>query len=192
MRAAMSEVLNQYSHLDVNVTVYVKENTEVYVEDNTNFAINMTSITIASYSETSALSGRATLIPTLIKQNNVLSKAAFSILKNTDLRLTQVLEAGDFSTSEINQIQGDGVTFIAARTSIKFKDIDIARQITDYYLNNMLVLPIYLQDKWFEFENVILNVTGIITVETDPMNVKVVNVLIDLYALKEGITLKSQ
>ena len=117
----MSEVLNQYSHLDVNVTVYVKENTEVYVEDNTNFAINMTSITIASYSETSALSGRATLIPTLIKQNNVLSKAAFSILKNTDLRLTQVLEAGDFSTSEIESNSGRWGYFYSSKNLNKIQ-----------------------------------------------------------------------
>ena len=55
MRAASSDILNNFSNKDVNITIYLKENTDVYVSDYTNYFLNITSIKIASYSSLSSL-----------------------------------------------------------------------------------------------------------------------------------------
>ena len=53
MRAVTSEILNIYSNLNINITVYLKENEDVYISDLTSyFIINITSIKVMSYSDT--------------------------------------------------------------------------------------------------------------------------------------------
>ena len=52
MRAVTSEILNIYSNLNINITVYLKENEDVYISDLTSYFINITSIKVMSYSDT--------------------------------------------------------------------------------------------------------------------------------------------
>ena len=54
-RAISSDILNNFSHQNVNVLVYLKEYTEVHISDLSNYFLNISSIKITSYSENSIL-----------------------------------------------------------------------------------------------------------------------------------------
>ena len=53
MRAVSSDILNIFSHQNVNITIYLKEYESVYMSDLTGYYLNITSIHITSYSTSS-------------------------------------------------------------------------------------------------------------------------------------------
>ena len=95
MRALMSEILNHHSNQDREIEIYLKENARIYIEDDTNFIINITKVSITSYSDSGDTIGMATLIPTKISQSGESKKSAFSILKNSELDLERVITESD-------------------------------------------------------------------------------------------------
>ena len=54
MRAVSSDIINNFSHKNIDITIYLKENTNIYVSDYTTYFINITSVKITSYSTTSS------------------------------------------------------------------------------------------------------------------------------------------
>ena len=53
MKAVSSDILNNFSHLNVNITIYLKEYESIYMSDLTGYYLNITSILITSYSTSS-------------------------------------------------------------------------------------------------------------------------------------------
>ena len=70
-RSAFSKILNQFSHSKSNIIIYIKENTTSYIENYTTFLLNITSVTIQTYSDSSSTAGSATVIGTTIYQPEV-------------------------------------------------------------------------------------------------------------------------
>ena len=85
------ELLNYHSNQDKSITIYFKEGQDYYVEDGTNYILNITNVTITSYSDDSDSSKRAKLIPTQIPQL-VESKTRLNLLKSTDLKLNETIQ----------------------------------------------------------------------------------------------------
>jgi hypothetical protein len=101
-KSVSSEILNNLSNSNVQIMLYLKEERKVYIEDDTTFFINMTSISIASYSDASETPGKATLVPTTIEQIGIGKRALFHILQHTDLMLDNALTEGKLgATNEI-------------------------------------------------------------------------------------------
>jgi hypothetical protein len=93
-KSISSEILNQFSYSDVNITIYLKEGTKVYVQDDTTFFMSMTFVTMTSYSDNSDTPDRALIIPTAIEQQGISKKALLHILKHTDLWLEDAISKG--------------------------------------------------------------------------------------------------
>ena len=56
MRAITSDILNNFSHKDVNITIYLKENSSIFISDLTGYFLNITSVKFMSYSTNSTVS----------------------------------------------------------------------------------------------------------------------------------------
>lgn len=156
MKAVFSEILNYFSHSDKEITIYLKENTNVYLEDELNYLLNMTSVTITSYSEVTTTAERATLIGTRIAQPGINTNASFSILQNTDIRLSAKISEGTLTAEEIAVIGSSIVTVTVVRTSLFLNNIDCIREVVDYEYSSTFFHFVYLQDKWFDSRKSIL------------------------------------
>ena len=63
---ASSEILNQFSHKDAEITVYLKEGTDVYIKEGDTFFLNITKVTVISYSNSVDSPDYVRIIPTSI------------------------------------------------------------------------------------------------------------------------------
>ena len=90
--------------------MYIKENSRVYLEDSTTYILNITNVTIASYSDNLDVPNRAIIVPTEIPQSNT-GRTVLHIFNNFDLRLDKVIAEGNCTDSEISLLNSAQVTF---------------------------------------------------------------------------------
>lgn len=181
-----SELLNQLSHKAVNVTIYVKDSTKLYVCDDSVFIANTTSVTVTSYSSLASASARATIVPTSTAQPAVNSKAQFSILRNTDFRLDDVVAAGTFTERETQLIRKGKSTFVAARSSLTLSNIDVKRDSTDLHVNTVFILMTSIESRLVSIKNSKIDLTGTILKTFDPMDAVIEHVQVDSFRLMNG------
>ena len=168
-----------------------KENVSIYLNDNVNYILNITSVNLTSYSDVSSSPARATLIPTQITLPTKSSKVAFSILANTDLQLSSVIQKGSFSNYEKQLIASSIVSFRVVRSTLFMKNINAIREYVDYYYQAIFCFLIFLQDKTLDIRDMDFNITGLAIVSYDPLNVYIENILMDVYALRNGIVFRT-
>ena len=82
------EILNYHSHSNNSINIYVMENTDNYMLWNSNYVINITSVSVQSYSSISTSTQKYTNIYIKNKDVSMFSnKSIFWILKDNTLRL---------------------------------------------------------------------------------------------------------
>ena len=95
------EILNYHSHSDNNITVKVKEFTENQLLYEMNYIINITQVTVETYSDSgTGIPGYANI--TIKDQDVVLitSKSVFNIMKHSSLRLMSILKQDEMEETE--------------------------------------------------------------------------------------------
>ena len=200
---ALAEILNYFSHTDKEVSIYLKEGTEnsVYLEDATAYFLNLTTVSILSYSDSSPSSpGKAFLITTDNSIEKLSKKAAFHIMKSFNLEISSVIGSpnSDLSDNEKVLIENTANSFMVVRTSLSIKDVIIKRKASTIE-GGLLFYMIYLQRKTMTLskylnrigKNLIIAdmeiyVTGKIMIASDPMNVEYHNVFVDTYQVEDG------
>ena len=181
------ELLNYHSNQDKSVFIYLKENQKHYMEDDTNYIMNITNVTIATYSDDQTITFRAKLIPTRIAQSAENQKTAFSLLSNTSLMLDEVITQGGYTESEIIQLRTSRITLFALRSNTYIDNIDVERDPIDIDQSTVFLYIAYLQEKKIQITNVDINVTGTIANGIDPFNGFFENITIDAYGLQRGM-----
>ena len=191
IKAAFIELLNYHSNTDKSVAIYIKDNQRHYLEDDKNFIMNITNVTITTYSDQQVIVSPAKLIPTQIPQSIENKRTAFSLLTDTDIRLSEVIAEGNYTESEVSSLSTSQVTLFCVRSNTYIDNIDIEREIIDYGKATTFFLLIYLQDKTIQMTNVNVNVTGNFGDVTDPFNGLFENITIDTYGLQSGFETNS-
>ena len=187
MKPLMSEILNHHSNQDKEISIYIKENTNMYLEDETNYIINITKVSLTSYSDSGSDPIMATLYPTKTVQSGENKKTAFSILQNTDLDLDKVIAESDMTVAEIGRIQIGDVTILLLRSNFEMSNIEVKKEYSDSEIGSRFLLPVYLQDKLVNITNWSFNLSDRILYSLDPLNIHFENNFIDPYALTYGI-----
>ena len=172
-----------YSHKQVNITVYIKENTTAYIEDDTNYILNMTSFKITSYSDSPS---KATLVPTQIPQQGLSKRYAFNLLTTIDLRLNQILKGSSFTSLQQILILRGSTTFVITMSNFYLDNVDARRDSVDLGKSTIFIYPISLGSKYIDVRNTVLNMTGTIFMTSDPLNGYFENIQFDTYRLKDG------
>ena len=165
--------------------IYLKENSRLYLEDGTNHFMNITNVTISSYSDVSDISNRATIVPTFISQQ-ITGKTVLHLLNNFDLRLEEAITEGNYTDSEISLLNTAQVTFQILRSNVYFDNINIERESVDLHKSTLLINLIYLQDKIISMTNININITGTLMNSGDPFNGFFENLTIDAYGMSSG------
>ena len=185
MKPAFVEILNYYSNKDTSVMIYLKKGNRLYLEDGTTNLMNITNITIASYSDILDIPDRATIIPTRIPQLDT-GRTVLHILNDFDLKLDEVIAEGGYTDSELLLLDNSQVTFQILRSSVYIDDVNFEREPVDLGRESILINLIYLQDNIMSMTNMDINVTGALMNANDPFNGFFENITIDAYGLTEG------
>ena len=130
-KALFVELLNYHSNQDKSVAIYFKENQNHYIEDGTSFILNITNVTITTYSEEDSNLFRAKLIPTRVAQSAENKKTAFSLLAYTDLMFDEVVTEGGYTESERSQLNIGAITLFTLRSNTYIDNIDVERHPID-------------------------------------------------------------
>ena len=185
-KAAFTELVNHFSNHNASVTIYLAEEQTFYIEDGTTFILNITNVSITSYSVDSKTSNKAKLIPTQIFQSTHSKKTMLNLLSNANMKLEDKINQGIYSDSENLALNTNQATILVLRSNLHIDKIDFEREYIDYGKETLLFNPVYLQDKTFELTNSDINVTGIILNSVDPLHGHFENIIIDSYALRDG------
>jgi hypothetical protein len=148
LRSVFSEINNQFAHSDSNLFINIKEGTKVFLEDDINFLINITSVTIQSYSDSSEEPLRATIVATKFEQASQSKKTAFNILAHSDIDLDKSVSSGSLSSYEKALIGSTTVTITLVRGSLYINNIDAVRDVIDRDYSAIFIFSIYLQTSW--------------------------------------------
>ena len=186
MKSLMSEILNHHSNQDKEINIFLKSNERVYFEDGMNHIINITIVKIQTYSDQADDSSKAILMPTKVDQSNRSKTSAFSILKNNELRLNQIIAESGISDYEISLMDLDDTTINLIRSNLIIENVMVKRELTDFGLETIFLFPIYLQDKLVNMTNIEINITGQILQAYDPLSLYLTHIIIDIYSLTEG------
>jgi hypothetical protein len=146
-KAVSSEILNQYSYLQINITIYLKEGIKIYIEDDTTYFVNLHSVTMTSYSDTSSTPGRALLVPTAIRQHGISKRAAFHLLNHTDFLIEEIISMKSYSDAELFKLKTPQVTLKISETFFSLISINAYREEVDYNASKFMMYLIYLQDR---------------------------------------------
>ena len=185
-KAAFIELVNHFSNHNASVTIYLAEEQTFYIEDGTTFILNITNVSITSYSVDSKTSNKAKLIPTQIFQSTHSKKTMLNLLSNANMKLEDKINQGIYSDSENLALNTNQATILVLRSNLHIDKIDFEREYIDYGEETLLFNPVYLQDKTFKLTNSDINVTGIILNSVDPLHGHFENIIIDSYALRDG------
>ena len=185
--ALFVELLNYHSNQDKSVVIYLKESQNHYMEDGANYIMNITNVTITTYTDEQAILFKAKLIPTRILQTADNKKTSFSLLSNFSLKLDEVISEGGYTESERSQLNNQQVTLYALRSSIYIDNIDVERDFSDFGQSTIFIYIVYLQDKMLQMTNMDINITGNIANGIDPFNGIFENITIDAIGLSGGL-----
>jgi len=145
-KPVFAEILKHHSHTEREITVYLKEGTNTYIEDSSAYFLNLTSVTITSYSEDSTDPDFATITSKDSAVSGISSKSAFNIVKDLTLDTSSVVTGGNFTSYEEGSIGRSGDTFHVVRTSLYMNKITAKRQAS-VSTSGVLIYLLYLQDK---------------------------------------------
>jgi hypothetical protein len=146
-KSISSEILNQYSYLDISITVKLKESETIYIEDDTTYFLNLGSVTIMSYSDSSSSPEKALIIPTTISQLGISERAAFHLLNHTNLPIDTKISMKNYSSSALGKLSQTEVTFKISETSFSMINVNVYREEIDYNSDKYVMYPIYLQNR---------------------------------------------
>ena len=178
-----SEILNQFSHKDVEITIYLKEGTDVYIRESDTFFLNITKVTVTSYSDNENPPDYVWIVPTSIAQPSDSKRAAFNILSHTNNNVNEVIAKGSFTATELDLLTQFPATFLLVRSGFSLEKAYVWRQIGDDNTVVATIFPIYLQHLFIHIDDCLFNTTGYLVWSPDPFGLEVQNIIIDSYRL---------
>ena len=153
MRILMSEILNHHSNQDKEINIYVKEETTISIEDDMNLIINITKVSITSYSNSEGIPAMATLNPTKTLQFDENKKTAFRILQNSDFNLDKTINESHMAVAEKILIQNGDATILVFHSNFEMSNIEVKNQYSDTEGGSRFLSPIHLPDKLVNITN---------------------------------------
>ena len=181
------ELLNFHANTARTINVYLKETTKNYVDLSFNYTINITTVTISSYSTTSSTPSKATIVageannPTQANITAYYSNTTvFNILLSTKLNTSkQIFSNSLLSLTELSYLSQKAQVMIVHRSNFTIENIVL--NSTFYNINSKYTFffVVFLQNRNFRMANIDTRTSGGIVLSYDPMNLFLENIDID-------------
>ena len=181
------ELLNFHANTARTINVYLKENTKNYVDLSFNYIINITTVTISSYSTTSSTPSKATIVageannPTQANITAYYSNTTvFNILLSTKLNTSkQIFSNSLLSSTELSYLSQKAQVVMVHRSNFTIENIVLNSTFSDINSQRMFFLAVYLQNRNFKMINIDSRISGWIVFTYDPMNLHLENIDVD-------------
>ena len=175
------DIFNRLSNSDVSVKIYVMENTYNYLPVDTIKFINITSVSIDSYSEYYPDDPKHALFIITDSEISIQTeRTLFNIIQNTT---TNPLDTSIMEEVEADEILGTlDYVMIVNRCNLNINNVDVYSQISSASLNIDFIYTIHQFSNWVTLTNLHLQVKG--TVYSNNIassNVHAENLTIDTY-----------
>ena len=186
------EIINIHSHTDRTINVYVKEGEIFPVAISTIRVINITSVTLQSYTTAESSPRKATLVfKDNIGSNFLNIKSRFTLLKNSTIDLTKQMEKYMSSQTERTQVLSQYKGFIISRSNFIIKNIWIETALVNSKIELTLIKAVYQNTKNIKVSGVTLITKGSLFEASEPLNLNVENTEIDYKQIARGFYLIS-
>ena len=181
------ELLNFHANTERTINVHLRENTQNYVDLNFNYIINITTVTISSYSTTSSTPSKATIIAGEVNdptQTNITAyysnTTVFNILLNTKLNKDkQLFSSFLLSSTELLYLSKQTQVFMVHKSNFTIDNIVLKSTFNDINSKYVFIFLIYLQNRNFRMTNIDTRTSGTIVYTSDPLNVFLENIDVD-------------
>ena len=153
-----------------------------------NYIINITSVTIQSYSSSAPSSpGKATLFVRQYVLEKFNTKTTFNLVTNSTLNLASKINIGGISQHEITLLSSTDTTLFAFRSNLTLNNLRLQGDLsTDTQKGSFFLRPIWLQEKTLTLTNLDIQLTGMFLRSLDPMSMYIENVYVDFHAMMGG------
>ena len=157
-----------------------------------NYIINMTSVSIDSYSTGLNSPSNAIMYGIRSKIPVFSLDTSFNLLVNDTLNLNEAMKLGSISYSEQLKLQLSNINIHLSRTSLSMNRITLTRDIiADNQYESIFIEAIYLQENLIHMSNMYIQLTGFIMHTFDPMSLIVENTYIDYHATMGGFVMRT-
>ena len=185
------ELFNKFSNSDISVNIYVMESTYNYLPIDSIKLINITSVSIDSYSEYYPDDPKHALF--VVTDNEISIKTErtlFNIVQNTTL--------SSLDTTNMEQIESEEIlatadyVMIVNRCNLSINNVDVYSQIASDSLNVDFIYTVHQFSNWVTLTNMHLQVKGnIYANNVASSNVYAENLTIDTYQSVGGFVYRS-
>ena len=181
------ELLNFHANTARTINVYLKENTQNYVDLSFNYIINITTVTISSYSTTSSNPSKATIVAGEINdptQSNITAyysnTTRFNILLSTKLNKDkQIFSNSQLGIAEYFYLSLNTQVMTVQRSNLTISNIVLNSTFNDINSKYSFFFMIYLQNRNLIMTNIDYRISGAIVLAYDPMNLYLENIDVD-------------
>lgn len=157
-----------------------------------NYVVNMTSVTISSYSTGLNTPANAIVYAINGKPSEFSPTSVMNLLVNNTRRLTQVFAAGSVPNADQQRLLTANTNIYIYKSSLIMNQVDIKRNIiTDIQQETYFIEAIYLQQKYLHISNANIQLSGFIMHSFDPMSLRVENTYIDYHATMGGFVMRT-
>ena len=142
----------------------------------TNYVLNMTSVTISSYTTSNSAPANAIIFATDEKISIFSPTSVMNLIVDNTLRLQERINLSSFTENEKVMLSLKSINIHLDRSSLVMSNINIQRNLTaDIVKSTQFIAPIYLQEKYVKMTNMNIQITGYILYSNDPMSIYVDN-----------------
>lgn len=162
-------VQNYLEFQDVNITIFIIENSIVYIPPDLAYFVNMGSVTITTYAETQHEPEQSII---KILPDNIPSfspKSKFILLSDLTPKLGTILANPSLTEKQKEEISLTQVGFHITGTNFEMAKIDIQSTVPDQ--NFVIFLPTTLNEKSLKFHNSSVRTQGGLLKSSTPGNI---------------------
>ena len=157
-----------------------------------NYILNVTSVTIDSYSTGLNSPANAIIYPINDKPSEFSSTSVMNLLVNNTRRLTDVFTNGSVPTSDQQRLLTGNINIYLYKSSLIMNNLNIQRNIiTDVQSETYFIEAIFLQQKYLHVSNAYIQLSGFIMHSFDPMSLRVESTYIDYHATMGGFVMRT-
>ena len=171
------ELLNFMSNSNAQVKIHLKEQTAVFLENDLNYLINLESVQIDSYSDSSGEADQAIIVETDSPVPLIHDSTRFMPLTSADLDTTIV--------SDVNAgyLEDEFKVILAHNTSFMINNTDLYSNFSDIQVSFDFVEPVGVQSNsiYVSFDHMFVQISGGVMGSTEILTMYFHNVVFDYY-----------
>ena len=183
---AFLDALNIFSHQNVTLNIYVKENTILPVTIGSMYIINTPKVNIVTYTDSGTNPRQSTIVFLDTSVALMSKRTLFNILSSANVTPTSAISNSTLTASEQSSLQTKNIGFMINRWDFYMSNFKIITNFTSDATSFTLMKAVYLQTKTINITNVDFKIRGNLFDSYDPLSFSMTSIDIDYIESTRG------